>query len=98
MPKFKIIWSSTAKAELQKIHDYFKFEKKTPEGAKSIVRDILKATREITFPSQYQIEENNPKYRRIVIRNYKIIYKEENNNILILRIFDSRQSPEKLND
>ena len=98
MPKFKIIWSSTAKAELQKIHDHFKFEKKTPEVAKSIVRDILKATREITFPSQYQIEENNPKYRRIVIRNYKIIYKEENNNILILRIFDSRQSPEKLND
>ena len=98
MPKFKIIWSSTAKLELQKIHDYFKFEKKTPEGAKSIVRDILKATREITFPEQYQIEDTNPEYRRIVIRNYKIIYREEDSNILILRIFDSRQSPEKLND
>ncbi|SKB48230.1 Plasmid stabilization system protein ParE [Salegentibacter holothuriorum] len=98
MPKFNIIWSSTAKLELQKIHDYFKFEKKAPQAAKSIVRDILKATREITFPSQYQIEESNSKYRRIVIRNYKIIYQEENSNILILRIFDSRQSPEKLND
>lgn len=31
MPKFKIIWSSNAKLELQKIHDYFKFEKKTPK-------------------------------------------------------------------
>ncbi|PRX52560.1 type II toxin-antitoxin system RelE/ParE family toxin [Salegentibacter salegens] len=98
MAKFRIIWSSTAKLELQKIHDYFKFEKKTPQGAKSIIQDILKATKEITFPAQYQIEETNPKYRRIVIRHYKIIYKEENNNILILRIFDSRQSPEKLHD
>ncbi|MBZ9729852.1 type II toxin-antitoxin system RelE/ParE family toxin [Salegentibacter sp. JZCK2] len=77
----RIIWSSTAKLKLQKIHDYFKFEKKKPQGAKAVIRDILKASRETTFPEQYQIDEINPKYRRIIIRHYKIIYEEEDASI-----------------
>lgn len=98
MAEFKIIWSSTAKLELRKIHDYLKFEKKTPQGAKAVTQDILKASREIIFPKQYQKDEVNPKYRRIVIRHYKIVYEEENGKILILRIFDTRQNPEKLKE
>ena len=61
-------------------------------------KDILKARREVAFEKQYQADEIQPEYRRIIVRHYKLLYKQKEGRILILSIFDTRQDPMKQKD
>ncbi len=95
MGKLKVIWSNKAKTQLKVIHDYIKYKKKSPQGATNVKNDILKASREIVYQTQYQKDEIQPEYRRIIVRHYKLLYKEKGDMILILRLFDTYQSIER---
>lgn len=96
MAKLKSVWTDRAKAQLKQIHDYLKYEKKTPQGAANVKNDLIRASKEVTFAEQHQKDDINPNYRRIVVRHYKLIYKEEKGKIIILRIFDTLQHPDRL--
>jgi len=95
MSKLKVIWSNRAKAQLKSIYDYIKYKKKSPQGAANVRKDILQASKNIVFETQYQEDEIEPEYRRIVVRHYKLLYKEKDGKILILRLFDTYQSTER---
>ncbi len=96
MAKLKTEWTDKAKAQLKQIHDYLKYEKKTPQGAANVKANLIRASKGVTYAEQYQKDDINPDYRRIVVRHYKLIYKEEKGKIIILRVFDTLQSPERL--
>lgn len=96
MAKLKTVWTDRAKAQLKHIYDYLKYEKKTPQGAANVKNDLIRASKEVIFAEQYQKDDINPNYRRIVVRHYKLIYKEEKGKIIILRVFDTLQSPQRL--
>jgi len=88
-----ILWSIAAKDSLESIYDYyFQFSER---AAERIRKDILDKVYTLRFIKQYQIDEINPEYRRIIARHYKIVYKVESQTILILNIFDTRQDPAK---
>ena len=92
----KILWDIQAKADLKLIFEFIKL--KSLQGAKKVIRDIVAQSKNIHFVEQYQLDEflGEP-YRRMVIRDYKIIYKiHSQTEIRILQIFDTRQSPIKL--
>lgn len=94
--EIRIVWDIHAKTDLRLIHDFIKL--KSPQGAKNVINDILSETKNIKFVQQYQVDEilGEP-YRRIVVRNYKIIYKVHSDiEIRILQIFDTRQNPIRL--
>jgi plasmid stabilization system protein ParE len=93
MGNFKVIWSNSAKAQLKAIYNYYKVEKKTLQGARNVRYDILRAAKNIQFKAQYQKDEIQPEYRRIIVRHFKLLYKEINGNIVILRIFNTFQNP-----
>jgi plasmid stabilization system protein ParE len=63
-----------------------------------VVKEILKATKEISYPEQYQFDEVNPNYRRIIVWDYKILYNFKSERIVIFKIFSARQNPEILRD
>ena len=90
MAGFKIIWTDQAKAALKHIYDYYK--KKSVQGAENIKSDLLKSPKTILFAKQYQFDNINIKY----LRDYKVLYKEENGVIQIVDVISSRQSPEEL--
>ncbi|MNQ81704.1 Plasmid stabilization system protein [compost metagenome] len=93
-----ILWDSQAKADLKLIFEFIKL--KSPQGAKSVIRDIVVQSKNIHFVEQYQVDEflGEP-YRRMIIRDYKIIYKiHSQTEIRILQIFDTRQNPIKLTE
>ncbi len=96
MKKLKVIWSNPAKTDLKEIYNFYKDKKLSPQTANNIRKDILQASAAIIFSRQNQRDEINPNYRRIIVRNYKLIYKIQKENILILRIFDTRQDPGRL--
>jgi plasmid stabilization system protein ParE len=91
-----IYWDNAAKADLKLIFEFIKI--KSIQGAKNVVKDIVIQSKNIHYPEQYQFDEilGEP-YRRMVVRDYKIIYKvHSDTEIRILQIFDSRQNPIKL--
>ena len=94
MAKFKIIWSEMAKLELKRIYLYYK--SKSNQGAMSVRNDLLNSPKSIHFPHQYQVDDINPKYRRIIVRDYKLLYKVMEDTIFVLDIVSTRQSPEIL--
>ncbi|UTW68035.1 type II toxin-antitoxin system RelE/ParE family toxin [bacterium SCSIO 12643] len=94
MGELKIIWSKQAQEAVKSIYDYYK--DKSLQGAKNVKRDILQSPKNISYSKQYQVDEINPKYRRIVVRDYKVLYNENNNVIEIMDVISTLQSPEIL--
>ena len=80
---------------MKSIHDYIKYKLKSPQGAKNVKQDILNTSKSIVFSEQYEVDEIQSEYRRMLVRHYKILYKEQQNKIYILAIFDTLQSPER---
>jgi len=92
MDKLKIVWTAQAKAALKFIYDYYK--DKSLQGAKNVKIDLLESPKKIIFSKQYQVDDINPKYRRIVVREYKVLYKEYGGVIQVMDIVGTKQSPE----
>ncbi|MFA9189047.1 type II toxin-antitoxin system RelE/ParE family toxin [Flavobacterium sp. FBOR7N2.3] len=92
----RTLWDNQAKADLKLIFDFLQL--KSPQGAKNVIRDIVTQSKNIHFTEQYQVDEflGEP-YRRMIVRNYKIIYKiHSETEIRILQIFDTRQNHSRL--
>jgi plasmid stabilization system protein ParE len=95
MSNYKVIWTTQAKQDLRKVYEYWK--KKSEQGAKNVRSDILKSPKTIYYSKQYQVDDINPKYRRIVVRSfYKVLYREVKNTIYIMGVISTHQSPEVL--
>ena len=77
MGKLKTAWTAKAKTQLKQIYDYLK----TPQVAANVKADLIQASKGVTYAEQYQKDDIDPNYRRIVVRHYKLIYKEENGKI-----------------
>lgn len=94
--KIRILWDNNAKSDLKLIFEFLKI--KSLQGAKNVIADILLQSKSIQFAQQYQVDEilGEP-YRRMIVRNYKIVYKiHSETEIRILMIFDTRQNPGKM--
>ena len=96
MGKTGIVWTRQAKESLKSIYNYYK--DKSPKGSKNVKDDLLRSPKTIVFAKQYQVDEINPKYRRIIVRDFKVLYKETANKIVIIDIISTRQSPSKLRE
>jgi len=95
MSSYKIVWTSQAKQDLKNVYEYWK--KKSVQGAKNVRSDILKSPKTIYCAKQYQVDDINPKYRRIVVRTYyKVLYRETKNTIYVTGVISTRQSPDVL--
>jgi|GEM_PF-650146 len=81
-------------AALKRIFDFYK--EKSLQGAKKVKSDLLQAPKAIHYSEQYQVDEMNPKYRRIVVRDFKILYTETKEEVRILDVISTRQSPDIL--
>ncbi|KAF0128586.1 MAG: plasmid stabilization system family protein [Bacteroidetes bacterium] len=98
----KILWSDFSIEMLVEIYNYYK-DKASPAIARKIKTDIFSATKQLKkFPESGQTELNLEKlhegHRYLVKGNYKIVYKEVPQGLLITDVFDTRQEPLKLND
>lgn len=95
MNKFKIIWSNQAEEQVKNIYYYHKL--KSEQGALNVVNAILKSPESIKYPAQYQTDEINQNYRRIIVRGtYKVLYQVKGQVISIVAVVGTSQSPEDI--
>ncbi|TDE29705.1 type II toxin-antitoxin system RelE/ParE family toxin [Flavobacterium ranwuense] len=91
---YAIFWTNNAKLDLKDI--YLSLEKNiSPLVATKITDEIFRSIHLITFPEQFQIDENRIDCRRIITRNYKTLYQFNLNTIHIVRIFNTFHDPIK---
>ncbi len=98
----KIIWTDFAIDNLKDIFDYYS-EIATNKVAHKIKKQILTSTKQLVdYPESGQVEFNlqklNQNHRYLVSGNYKIIYRINEDQIIISDVFDTRQEPTKMND
>lgn len=96
--RLTVNWSLKAEKDLEKIFEYIREKTLSDNLALNVVNDIFDTAINIHFINQFQIDEflGEP-YRRIIIRNYKVVYVAKNiNEIKILRVFNTYQNPENL--
>ena len=98
----KIIWTDFAIENLKEIFDYYA-ENATKKVAHKIKKQILTSTKQLVdHPRSGQIEFNlqelNQDHRYLVSGNYKIIYRINEDQVIISDVFDTRQEPTKMND
>lgn len=92
----EVVWSKKSITNLKRIWDFYAHTLETISGARSVVNGIKKTGDSLTITAQHQTEESlKPNQYRAIYKHFKIIYTVKNNRVLILQIFDARQSPSK---
>jgi len=96
----KILWSDYALAKLEEIFDYYQ-TKASSIVARNLVKAIIQKTlilesNPFVGVKESLLSDRPDEYRYLVYKNYKIIYRCKNNLIVIIRVFDSRQNPNKI--
>jgi toxin ParE1/3/4 len=98
----KIIWADFASNTLAEIYKYYK-EVAGENIARKIKTNIFSSTRRLvkhTHSGQIEktLEKLEEGHRYLVVGNFKIVYKEVKERILITDVFDMRQDPIKINN
>ena len=96
----RVVWSAWSLQQLDEIHEWYRTQA-SAAVADRIVEDILAVTRLLEqFPYGGQIEpwleDQDLGHRRVVIRNYKVVYRILEDAVRIVDVFDSRQDPQKM--
>jgi len=96
MVKRKVIWSFNAQNDRKEILQYWKQRNKSSAYSKKLRKLFGKAITQIAahpgIGSPTQIENVRVK----VVRDYLIVYKEFDEQLYLLAIWDSRRNPELL--
>ncbi len=97
----KIIWTTTARADYFKIVDYLQEE----WGQKSVLKFEGKVMKQLDLiskmPKLYSETEFRENVRRCLVVNQVSLYYleiEQKAEIIVLRLLDNRQNPDKLPD
>jgi plasmid stabilization system protein ParE len=90
----QLFWTQSAKEDLKEIYLSLK-QYTSVRIAKQIRNEIYQAPSQIIFATQYQQDNYRLDCRRIILRNYKILYQVEADVIYIVRVFNTFQNPLK---
>ena len=89
-PNYAIFWTTNAKLDLKDIYLSLEQNISLPVATK-ITDEIFESLNSIIFPDQFVIDDYRIDCRRIIVRNYKILYQFHHNKIYVIRIFNTFQ-------
>lgn len=92
-----IVWQKQASNDLTAIFKHI--ENESPQNALLVFGSIIELVEKLKlfpykFPKEHSITSSNVRFA--VIWSFKIVYAIEENTILVLRIFNTKQNPKKL--
>jgi plasmid stabilization system protein ParE len=87
----EVIWTNQAVTSLNEIYSFYL--DKSEKGARNVLNDLIKAPEAIKFPEQYQRDEFNISYRRIIVRTFKILYRVEDSRIVMMDVVGTSENP-----
>lgn len=92
----RIIWTATAKLQLQEIFEYFNFRNKSKTYSLKLNRIIQSEIKSLLLQSNIDKKTDAINVRGLLIENYYVFYQINQKDIIILSVWDTRQNPNKL--
>ena len=96
MVKRIIVWSSTAKKELQYILQFFTIRNKSKTYSKKLYKKIQTELNTLILQPNIGKKTDSVNVRGLLIENYYVFYESNERHIIILSIWDTRQNPERI--
>ena len=96
MVKRRIVWTSKAKNQLFDILEYFNFRNKSKIYSQKLYRKIHAELLPLIHQPNIGKKTNEINVRGILIENYFVFYQTNENHIIILSVWDTRQNPTSL--
>jgi toxin ParE1/3/4 len=99
MKAYHVIWSIGAIVSLQNLYNFIKAE--NPKNAKKLITDLVAmgnslSTLPFRFPLEPSLREEPEAFRFAIKKNYKLIYTIEDNQVMIVEVFDTRRDPRQI--
>jgi len=96
MARLKILWTSTAIKQRNKIFEYWNERNKSTIFSKKLNEKIKERIKLLKTNPQLGVKTEFSNTRAISFRHYSILYKKIDSNIVITGFWDNRQDPNKL--
>ena len=95
----QVIWTTRAQKDIRNIAAYI--SEQSIDASQKVIKTILDCERyflgDVFFSGQVQPVKNRKNdYHYLIEGHYKIIYYRKDNNVLIIKVFDTRRDPDKL--
>ncbi len=96
----EIEWQGAAKRQIQEIFDYYN-SVAGMKIARKVVRKIVERPRIIVRnpeagEREWLLEDLSFEYRRLIEGDYKIVYRVDDNKVMIVAVWDCRRDPADL--
>jgi plasmid stabilization system protein ParE len=92
----RVIWSEDAFRDKEQIYSYWNNRNKSNLYSRKLNRLFGDTIKSILQMPSIGKNTNIENVKRIIARNFFLIYEESETTLTILRIWDSRQDPDKL--
>lgn len=96
MARKKIIWSSAAETELVKILEYFNERNQSFTYSRKLYNQFQADLKKISVKSELGLRTQSENTRGIISGNYILFYHIGSQEITVLKVWDSRQNPERI--
>jgi plasmid stabilization system protein ParE len=98
----RVEWQDPAKRQIQEIFDYYtsvagvgtarKITRKIVERTRILARNPMAGERE------WLLEDQPHEYRRLVEKDYKIVYRIDGDTVFVVVVWDCRRDPDNLRE
>jgi addiction module RelE/StbE family toxin len=96
MVKRKVIWSTLAKLETKEILEYFLHRNKSATYSRKLYQLFQSELRRLSMFPEAGLKTKLTNVRGLVVKDYILFYEVFDDRIVVLKVWDCRQNPDKL--
>jgi len=97
MAKRAVIWTKVSEIQLQEILEFFAERNKSGQYSRELYRKFKTELKTAAKNPELGIKTKLNQVRGLIIEDYVLFYEILDDRILILKVWDCRQNPDKLN-
>ncbi len=97
MAKREVIWTKNSEIQLQEILEFFTKRNKSRLYSKKLYRKFKTELLTVSKNPELGIKTKLDQIRGLIIEDYILFYEILDDSIIILKVWDCRQNPDKLN-
>jgi plasmid stabilization system protein ParE len=92
----KVVWSGNSAIQLQEILEFFKTRNKSAHYSQKLYKRFKTELKTAALKPEIGIKTKLDQIRGLIIGDYILFYEILEDKILVLKVWDCRQNPDKL--
>lgn len=97
MARREVIWTKVSEIQLKEILEFFTNRNKSGEYSRKLYKKFKAELKTVSKNPELGIKTKLDLIRGLIIEDYIIFYEILEDRIIILKVWDCRQNPDKLN-